>query len=610
MQNESCQNEEYTHLGQRRFLNVLVTGHRMNRMGEARDGVAKKVQAALRGVLDVLSQKTLQQGRQFRLFSGSADGTDAMAWAWWRDKAQSQDEHGAYYCVSPTPPDWLQELQKLQKLSREGVRSGILAVDSIAPAEGVHGPWHAISDDYKLLMADLLVAVWDGQPPRGCEGGTVRLIHEALRRRTPVLWIRGDAAHVGDLMSERQDPMDTVLLDISPEQIPEHFQLCTLEAVVGLVQRLCQPAEKVSGPMVEADPGQRKTWAGFWHTLFFRLLSPLWRIKPILSPVRAWRGPDALVQGSRLGKAFWQSFDGLDRVATHYANLHRDAVVWSHLLSSLAVFGAVAGAIAFLAAPDSIWASFELLTLLGVGAIVWFGQPKKRHAAWRDRWMLGRQAAEAMRVSALLYPQMASLPALYRLSEHGKDIDLQGQARMLAIQRLRDAEPPQGEQGQPYFLKTQFSPLKKALKGLLDDQMSYHRKTAQRYESTHRRLKWLTNAVFFLALGTVIVHLAGVLDHVRWIEEQDWLLFLTAYFPALAAALESIAIEFELGRLAHNSETMQKKLQVHRDLLDSCRSEADFLTLRRLAIRTAETLYAEHDGWVGLMDIHQLGIPA
>ncbi len=606
---------DYEQQDRRRFLNVLVTGHRRDRMDKAGADVAGKVENALGQVLDRLLEQSGSHERRMRLFSGSADGVDEMAWNWWKSQGSSSLD---YYCVSPTPPFWAQD--------RIAPPTGIVAIAPTPPENGdIPESWHGITDDYKLLMADLVVSVWDGRPARGCEGGTVRLIQEALRRNIPVLWIRADSGHGGELAmgKTRVDDVGTSsLLEIAPDLTPDLFASFRVDDLPELVQRICLLAINHSGRrMAEADPKQRKTVAGFWHTLFFHLLSKQWRIKPPYSAVQEWRGPDPFVNASQLGYPFWQSFDGLDRAATHYANLHRDAVVWSHLLSSLAVFAAVAGAIVFLAAPDSVWGSVELLTLLGVAAIVWYGQPRKRRAAWRDLWMLGRQAAEAMRVSALLYPQMASLPALYHLSirQEGSEknpatqritIDVNSQARMLVIQSLRDTEAPRGENGRAYFLADRFGPLQSALQELLQDQIGYHRKTAHKYEMAHRHLKWLTNGVFFLALATVVLHLAGVLGHVHWVEKQSWLLFLTAFFPALAAALESIAIEFELGRLARNSERMQEKLQTHLAMTKTLQSKEDFLKLRHIAIATAVSIYADHDGWVGLMDIHQLGIPA
>jgi len=50
-----------------------------------------------------------------------------------------------------------------------------------------------------LARADLLIAVWDGLPPRG-EGGTAQVVGEAQDLGIPVVWIRADAPHVVGLL--------------------------------------------------------------------------------------------------------------------------------------------------------------------------------------------------------------------------------------------------------------------------------------------------------------------------------------------------------------------------------------------------------------------------
>lgn len=45
-----------------------------------------------------------------------------------------------------------------------------------------------------LAASRMLLALWDGQPPRG-EGGTGQIVAEALERGVPVLWVATEAPH-------------------------------------------------------------------------------------------------------------------------------------------------------------------------------------------------------------------------------------------------------------------------------------------------------------------------------------------------------------------------------------------------------------------------------
>ena len=48
---------------------------------------------------------------------------------------------------------------------------------------------YAAAGQYLLDRADLLIALWDGQPAQG-EGGTGALVAAARQRRLPIAWIK------------------------------------------------------------------------------------------------------------------------------------------------------------------------------------------------------------------------------------------------------------------------------------------------------------------------------------------------------------------------------------------------------------------------------------
>lgn len=50
-----------------------------------------------------------------------------------------------------------------------------------------------------LAHCDILIAVWDGEPSRG-RGGTAEVVHAAIQKRIPVIWIRAKAPHDAHLI--------------------------------------------------------------------------------------------------------------------------------------------------------------------------------------------------------------------------------------------------------------------------------------------------------------------------------------------------------------------------------------------------------------------------
>jgi len=622
--------ETTTSIFTRKYFNVLVTGHRENRLPTDRVE-REKIRNELNRVLDDIRRDVQAKERTLRLFTGWSDGADSMARNWF-DACHAQNNSLQFYAVSPESPPSDESRQQV---------TGMIGVSSERP-DPIPESWHSVTDDYKLLMADVVVCIWDGKGAAGCEGGTVRVVAEAMRRRLPVIWIHADVAQAGKLQMVGSLLLSSTLIQTldakDPNSMTSHFSPSSEHPglLASILADSLNPSLLEEGTRIpqKADPQQRPTFAGFWHSLFFKLLSP-WKIEDPREPVGAWRGGSGtFVNTSALQDGFWNEFDRMDRTATHAANQYRDGVLLTHLLSSLAVFGAVAGAVHLLLFPDVVWVLFELAALAIIGWLVWRGRGRNTMLSARDTWLLTRQSAETMRMSALLYPQLASLPSLYQLtrtqvttdtakgSEKNAtvELDLKSAARMRVIQILSDAEPPKANAGDGVYYLAGQSELKDGFLDLIKDQISYHKKNVEKNEKSHHRLHVITQSVFFFVLAVVFIHLAEMgwvtlmpHDHsiitviAHWIAGQKWLLIITAFFPALAAALHGILTTFELERLAKSSELMVKRLEDFKDIVID---ENDPIRLRRLAIMTAEMMFAEHDAWGELMSAHHVEIPA
>ena len=523
----------------------------------------------------------------------------------------------------------------------DAVQAPGVIVDALFDGEGgAASNLHEATGDSLLFLADALIVVWDGST----EGRVMDAMVKAMRRCVPIFWIDSRPA-----AEDRVLGLDYAKLPAAGLQalqlsgvIPQDIRLqgCFGELVgASNVGKYLEPTWGVASMEAltallgedDIDPKSGGTWWGTAHSYFFALLSGEWSRKSY-SPIRAWRGVDAYWQteGEEVDYP-WSWFDRFDRAATHAANRHRDQVVLIYLLASLAVGAAIAGSIELFGLHSLAWAGFELALIFIVGLLVLSsrGGASSNHL----RWLNFRQAAEALRVSFVLRLVMANLNSLHHGIWHPKRGHEEGTAGQLVLAKpyhwlvmnlLRDM---------PFrprpSLQDRADEIVMRLRALLEDQIEFHYKNARRSEHTHHPLHHLVGFIFFGVLVTVCLHfLAAALplgsktllpemlvEAGEWFHHQAWLLLITGFLPALAAALHGIDSKIELMRVAKSSEAMHEKLGAYLAALSalespSTPSPARVLAVRALAMNVAEAMYEEHDAWASLMAVQQIEIPA
>lgn len=589
--------KESSPLFRRQARNLWVTTQRCARL-PADAAQAGRVIASLDEVIRAFQRVTLQQGAQLRLVTGIADGIDARA----------AEIAGKYRCAwHVVAPAWRGEV------APPGVQPDRVALIRKAPVEGTSETTAA--DEAKLGLADAAVVICDGPPLRNHSAERDSILVEALCRHMPMVWIEVSDTNAGAawiLRPQALDELAVTTLDKDAEQVRRvgsfFSRLEPDNVAAGVADLLAIHWSVDTTARIDAllrerggDPGRQAVLAGMVYLSFLRLFGK-WKVK-FRSPVLAQRGPPALVRASQFPAATWEWFDRIDRAATYTAYGHRDQVVAVNLLSSLAVFVAVAGQV-WLGA--GIWLSALELVVLGSIAYVVY---RNRHHSWttHDRWLSFRQSAEALRLSALLHPLLATLPLLHRnvwkynASDAPQPV-LGKPFPWLVIQLLRDAGIP-GD-GRPHCIETQFQDLVDSLEALIGDQETYHQRSTSRYQQTHGRLHSAIVFLFWVVVLAVMLHLGLEVHDIALhgkVEFLGWFLFLTACLPALAAAMHGIASKAELQRLAKNSERMRQRLTMLRRSIEGVRRRGDPLGLRALAIETAGTMYREHDAWAELM---------
>lgn len=558
---------------QRTRHNLLITGHRPSRLPKQPQQLARLEQAIDQTVRQIAAHAA-ESGAALRILTGVADGADASA------ARIAADQSLALDLVAGCPP---------AALTPDLARAEHSCYIEAHYLQDLQQATVAAADDAKLALADAMLLVWDGRPAQGQAGGSVRLMIAALRQFTPVIWIDAseDGAAAVRLVDHRKlDAAAFAALTFDPDNAAALHALFAAPGQLTLAQAL----------------------APFWDGATLAALSaPLVDARVTPADGGAYRGPATFVEAAGWRDDAWTWFDRCDIAATRAALRHRRQIKVVELSASLAVLGAVAGAIG-LFEIDVVWGIFELLTLLCIGGVVLFNQFDRHNN--HSVWMTFRPAAEALRISAMLHGLMASLDSFrssnWRNDRDGKAV-LSKPHHWLVTQLMREAGVPARAR---HCLEERQDDNKLALTALLQDQIGFHRSTAHKTEHLHHRLHLATSAVYGIVLLTVLLHLYALADSHsalgHWIHQQRWPLLITAFFPALAAALHGISTKLQLAQVAHSSETALHALQDLLPAIDVC---AKPMALRAVALEAAGVMYAEHNGWNGLMEHQTVTIP-
>lgn len=171
-------------------FSVLVAGHRQQRLQPC-DLNAEEInqrQEAIKGCMKELFTRLRQAAGEafnaaheiyadspprYRLITGSATGADALA------------AHFAEPCGYEL--DYLLPRAGQQAVDAPEIAKGVSI--QMQPQEGASDlseEDYCLRDRLALSFNDLLIAVWDGEEPKGLKSGTALMIREALLRRTPV----------------------------------------------------------------------------------------------------------------------------------------------------------------------------------------------------------------------------------------------------------------------------------------------------------------------------------------------------------------------------------------------------------------------------------------
>ncbi|SOB79118.1 hypothetical protein SAMN06297144_0385 [Sphingomonas guangdongensis] len=444
-----------------------------------------------------------------------------------------------------------------------------------------------------LTQCDILLAVWDGDPPRG-RGGAAQIVAEAVSHAIPVLILSPDRSRPPVLLwsglnehDSGPEAVDTVARG-SLADLPQLLTRLDGMAVNGgkvrgrKATRTAPPLFAVAYPLLLALTGVRR-----------------FRLADLRRPRPAGRVPatvTAEAMPARIDAQLWPRFDAADCEASLAAQLFRSAFVSSFALAALAVTLALLGLVVPVAVKPLL-AAGEFASIAMILVITSWGS----RAGWHGRWLQQRTLAEQLRCLAV----SASLGDLFLRGAQAHDADDAGRERRRIARRLG---LPSARIDAAYLAEAHLS-----LAALLNDQIGYVEREAGRMRRLEHRLHRLGAALF----ATTALVCAGVLGiEVVWTFSHEpgaehslplGVTVLSAALPAIGAAIYGIRMQGDFAGAAERNGALAKQLaELRRVVADE---SPGFDGLRRLIRRTAELLTADVSQWVRATRARPLSLP-
>lgn len=577
-------------------LGIGVTGHRIERLGAARIDAVGAALAAVFAGLERAAHPIAPAA--LRLVTGLAEGADAIAadaahargWALDVVLPFFRDDYAADFAAGAERDAFHRRL---------GDCARIFELPGERDDDG-HGAAYERAGRLVIAQADILVAVWDGAPPRG-RGGTAQIVAEAVLRGVPVIHVDAAGARAPLLLWDGLEELDL------GQQTVETVARGDLGALPALVRSLVDPP---------ADPATRAILARFatvrtrrWSIAFaYPLLLAVMGIRrPRLadftgraaagaSPIHRLCAADAGFAAG-LRDTLAPRFDRADAVATRVAQLFRSVYVTNFVFAALAVILSLLG-LALPAAAKPVLIGLEVLV---IGTIL-VQTRRGTRGAWHRRWLDHRALAERLRCLAI--------------STQLGELDLRTANDRAAPWVIWFARTTAREIGLP---STRADPaylacVRDALLALIDDQVAYLASDAGRMHRLEHRLHLLGTVMFaatvlacvglltFKALDAVLPAL-DAFAHPLAIATT----IVSAALPAVGAAIYGIRMQGDFAGIAERSRMLADQLATLRAVIVD--DAPGFDTLARRVTRVTGLLTEDLSSWLRTYHARPLALP-
>ncbi|HWJ38887.1 MAG TPA: DUF4231 domain-containing protein [Sphingomicrobium sp.] len=573
---------------------VGVTGHRVDMLPEGSVPVLRE------RIRDVLSQLE-EAGRalvskhrecfasfepRLRFVSPVADGADQIA-------AEVALDLG-----------W--ELQAILPFERQAYRDSLATADARGrfdtligraacvlelPGDPAHGlEAYVMTGRATVAHCDILIAVWDGLPPRG-RGGTGEVVQLALTRGTAIihvplspggdtriLWsafdptvltVADDPGVARPLEREDVDALLTGLLMAPPDEQEQHFLRRFLH------ERLRRIRARIEYPLLLTAAGVRPFRARDLTT------------RHVEAQIRdEWRRYRAgCAEAHHLSAEIdllEESYSWADRLATHFAQTYRSGHIFNFVLGGVAV---CLGLSAFMT-PNLKFEEAALEVLITMAIILNAAIGSRQE--WHRRWLDYRQLAERlrpMRSLKLLGIAAPDAPGTETNPVPKRWIDWYASGMWRAI------GCPSGDIDEACAAR-----LARAIADHeVAPQVGYHERNAKQIDLLDHRLEQIAMVLFAATLLVSIATAVGLGIGAPFVTRYgNWFTLVSAGFPALGTAVFGIRFQADFGGDALRSMATANTL---REIDTELRKDVSLSRAADLAEQAARIMLSDLDEW-------------
>jgi hypothetical protein len=575
-------------------LSVGVTGHRAEVLpAGSLDALRSRIRDVLLLVAD--AGKALLQKEQdcfatlpprMRFVSPVADGADQIA-------AEAALELG-----------W--ELQAVLPFSREEYRASL--ADDAARERFDHligratcvlelpGDKERLLDAYVMTgratvaHCDMLIAVWDGLPPRG-RGGTGEVVQLAITHGTAVIHLPLDPVAPARLLWSAFDPTVLTFFDDPTAERPldrEHMDLLLQgllmpppdEQEQDFLKRFCRERvrhirTRIEYPLLLAAAGVGRFGAKDF------------REKHCEAQIRdEWRRyREGCVEAHQINAPIdllEQAYSWADRLATHFAQTYRSGHIFNFLLGGVAV---CLGLSAFMAPHLKFeFAALEMMIALAIILNATIGT----RLEWHRRWLDYRQLAERLRPMRSLKLLGIAAPdppgtATNPVPKRWIDWYASGIWRAMGCPS-GSLDGPRAARLADAIAEHEVAP-----------QVGYHERHAQQIEMLDHRLEWIATLLFGVTLLVSVATVIGLAIGAAFVNRfGNWFTLVSAGFPALGTAVFGIRFQADFGGDALRSQATANTL---RQIEEELRKEVPLSRAADLAEQAARIMLSDLDEW-------------
>lgn len=456
------------------------------------------------------------------------------------------------------------------------------------PAHGLEA--YVMTGRATVAHSDVLIAIWDGLPPRG-RGGTGEVVQLALTRGSAIIHVPLDPCGDTRILWSAFDP--TVVTVADDPGVARPLERDDVDALLSgllmpppdrqeqgflkrfLKERLRRIRARIEYPLLLTAAGVRRFRA--------RDLTSKHAEAQIRDEWRRYRA--GCVEAHNIGAPIdllEESYSWADRLATHFAQTYRSGHIFNFVLGGVAV---CLGLSAFITPTYHFeFAGLEMLITL---AIILNASIGKRQE-WHRRWLDYRQLAERlrpMRSLKLLGIAAPDPPGTETNPVPKRWID------WYASGMWRATGCPSGT-----IDKRRAACLAEAIaEHEVAPQVGYHERNAEQIELLDRRLEQTGLVLFAATLVSSMITVVSLAFGASFVEHyESWALLVSAGFPALGTAVFGIRFQGDFGGDAVRSMATADTL---RQIDEQLRKEVSLSRAADLAEQAARIMLSDLDEW-------------